>query len=104
MASVRDRALARNFINKFGFFVLWTFWAVISMNDIQFKVGDTFDVRWIDPPPPQTLPLDQITMPYVLCEVICFLLNNENKPQIDGLVRRPNRWGGGGLVNPVKMS
>ena len=48
----------------------------------------TADVRWIDPPP-KTLPPDQIITSYVK-----LFLNNEKKPQMDGLVRRPNRLGG----------
>ena len=47
----------------------------------------TAGVRWVDPPP-QTLPSDQS-----IISCVKLFLNNEKKPQMNGLVRIPNREG-----------
>ena len=47
------------------------------------------------PPPPKTLPSDQIVISYVK-----LFLNNETKPQMNGLVRKQIFWGG---VNPTQI-
>ena len=69
------------------FYDFWSILAIFSFLLLRVCVGLT--------PPSKTLPSGQIIISYVK-----LFLNNNKKPQMDGLIRIPNLLGG---VNPTHI-